>query len=64
MSESRQKNLYLSGFASCGAFKQAKQALTGLQAIFPNEFAVTVHECKDNKKMPHSMMFYFIDILR
>lgn len=40
-----QKQLKIAGFATCGAYKQAKLALLGLQAIFPTEFAVEVEEC-------------------
>jgi len=39
-----QKQLKIAGYASCSAFKQAKSALLGLQAIFPVEFSVEVQE--------------------
>jgi hypothetical protein len=41
-----QKRLTVAGWSQCGAFKQAKQALLGLQTIFPNDFHVTVQECE------------------
>jgi thioredoxin/glutathione reductase (selenoprotein) len=40
------KNLHISGWTGCGAFQQAKQALLGMKAIYPQEFAVDVQECK------------------
>jgi hypothetical protein len=38
------KKLTVAGWSNCGAFKQAKAALTGISAIFPNRFSVTVTE--------------------
>lgn len=38
------KKLTVAGWSNCGAFKQAKAALTGISAIFPSRFAVTVTE--------------------
>jgi len=38
------KRFNLAGFATCGPYKQAKAALTGLQAIFPAKIAVEVKE--------------------
>lgn len=40
------KKIEVAGWTSCGAFQQAKQALNGLQTIFPTKFAVTVHESR------------------
>jgi hypothetical protein len=38
--------LNVSGFSSCGAFQQAKDALKGLAIIFPKQFQVNVNERK------------------
>jgi hypothetical protein len=38
------KKLTVAGWSNCGAFKQAKAALTGISAIFPSRFSVTVTE--------------------
>lgn len=35
----------IAGFISCGAYKQAKNALCGLTAIFPEYFSVSLEEC-------------------
>jgi hypothetical protein len=40
------KVLNLAGFASCGAYQQAKNALKGLSVIFPNRFSVNIDERK------------------
>ena len=38
------KVLNLAGFATCGAYQQAKSALKGLTTIFPNRFTVNINE--------------------
>lgn len=38
------KNIHISGFSTCGAYKGAVEALRGLQRIFPDKFSVTVSE--------------------
>jgi hypothetical protein len=40
------KRVCMSGWSNCGAFKQAKLALTGLSTIFPTDFAVEINERK------------------
>lgn len=40
------KVLNLSGFKTCGAYQQAKTALSGLTTIFPNRFSVNINERK------------------
>lgn len=44
MSE-KQKRINLAGWKQCGAFLQAKTALSGLQVIFPQKYAVNITEC-------------------
>lgn len=39
-----QKRLTVAGWSQCGAFRQAKEALIGLQVLFPKEFHVEVKE--------------------
>jgi hypothetical protein len=41
-----QKRVTAAGWSQCGAFKQAKEALTGLQVLFPKDFHVTIKECQ------------------
>jgi hypothetical protein len=41
------KVLNLAGFATCGAYQQAKVALKGLSTIFPARFSVNVNERTD-----------------
>lgn len=41
-----EKKLTVSGFATCSAYQQAKNALLGMKAIYPKEFDITVNECK------------------
>lgn len=36
----------IAGYVSCESFIEAKQALLGLQTIFPTEYLVHVIECK------------------
>lgn len=48
------KVLKLSGFKTCGAYQQAKVALSGLTTIFPNRFSVDINERKDK--------FYFTSV--
>lgn len=38
------KKFNIAGFSSCGAYKQAVSALTGLTTIFPTKVSVTLHE--------------------
>mmetsp|Transcript_55540 Transcript_55540/g.109643 ORF Transcript_55540/g.109643 Transcript_55540/m.109643 type:complete len:597 (-) Transcript_55540:367-2157(-) len=44
------KVLNLAGFATCGAYQQAKTALKGLSTIFPSRFSVNIdeHETRDS----------------
>eukprot|EP00599_Poterioochromonas_sp_BG-1_P011972 CAMPEP_0173155680 /NCGR_PEP_ID=MMETSP1105-20130129/14258_1 /TAXON_ID=2985 /ORGANISM="Ochromonas sp., Strain BG-1" /LENGTH=598 /DNA_ID=CAMNT_0014072169 /DNA_START=279 /DNA_END=2075 /DNA_ORIENTATION=- len=39
-----EKKLTVSGFATCSAYQQAKNALLGMKAIYPKEFDITVNE--------------------
>jgi thioredoxin reductase (NADPH) len=43
-SENQQRRLNLVGWKQCGAFQQAKTALSGLQVIFPQKYAVNITE--------------------
>lgn len=47
----------IAGFVSCDSFIEAKQALLGLQTIFPTEYLVHVIECK-------SMIFFYYIFLK
>jgi hypothetical protein len=40
------KKLSVAGWPDCSAYKQARSALQGLQAIFKDRISVEVHECK------------------
>jgi hypothetical protein len=40
------KNLTVCGWVGCGAYQQAKSALLGLQAVYPQDFKIEVKECK------------------
>jgi hypothetical protein len=39
-------HLHVSGYSTCSAYVQAKKALLGLTAIYPDDFSVTVDERK------------------
>ncbi len=40
------KNVVVSGYATCKAYQQARDALLGMKALYPNEWTVEVKECK------------------
>lgn len=52
---STMKRFNVAGWPNCSAYTQARTALQGLQAIFKEKIAVTVHECE--------YMCHFLSIL-
>jgi hypothetical protein len=52
--DSKEKKINLAGWSGCGAFRGAKQALLGLQTIFPKDYIINVTECKDYTDSSHS----------
>lgn len=60
------KSFHVAGYSTCKPFQQARKALQGLEAVYPDLYTVTVDECKILRFLTKNLIYWLslVTILR